>query len=321
MDSTEIVFPVDAGHLVEILNLILTECGITLNAEPRGNIYPTLDFYTHTVRILDVRSKIFADITLFASLYELVGVVHVIKVYTKVENVVIESIAQLVIHQTFGLWEGLCAIVCKIVAFWLAMAQSYRTVNAMIVQIPRETGLGIQETILLINIEALVVIAAALFVELIVNTVTFVLYVAILQVAKYIPVFVDVISGLYKGTTIKFRSIRIVVFILVGGHIFLANGVVGDVGNITEVIAIELLERHAADNIPCIVLVVHVPDKAVSVLAQSFLAHKVGLFHAIVSHSKLLQLVLKAELVIIAIAVGVVQRTGNAPIVVDVVSG
>ena len=74
-------------------------------------------------------------------------------------------------------------------------------------------------------------------------------------------------------------------------------------------IAVELLKRHAADNIPCIVLVVCIPDKTVSVLAQSFLAHEVGLFNAAVGHAKLLQLVLRTELVIIAVAVSIVQRT------------
>ena len=57
----------------------------------------------------------------------------------------------------------------------------------MAASMPRQTGLGIEEVILLVDVEALVVVAALLLVELVVDAVGLVAHMAVLNVGEGVP--------------------------------------------------------------------------------------------------------------------------------------
>ena len=92
-------------------------------------------------------------------------------------------------------------------------------------------------------------------------------------------------------------------------------------------VALETLQRQTADNVPVQVLEVDVPHHAVSILFQTLLADEVGAFQLAavtqgdVGQTKLTQLVVQTELVVVAVAVGVMQRTAHLPPWVDVPRG
>lgn len=50
----------------------------------------------------------------------------------------------------------------------------------------------------------------------------------------------------------------------------------GDIGKIAVVDALEGLEGSASDEVPVAVLIVGVPDQAIGVLREAFLAHEVS---------------------------------------------
>ena len=115
---------------------------------------------------------------------------------------------------------------------------------------------------------------------------------------------------------------RVVVAVVTVGQQTLAQLGMLYVGQVAEVVAVVVLYRQTADNIPCVVLVVDVPHQSVGVLLQPLLAHEVGLLHFVTlavleGQSIFGQLVVLAELLVVAVAVGVVQRGRCAPLVVD----
>ena len=99
-----------------------------------------------------------------------------------------------------------------------------------------------------------------------------------------------------------------------------------DVCQVSEVVAVVVLHGQSADDVPAVVLVVGVPYQTIGVLFQSFFADEVHLLMLLavavdeVLQSVFRQLVLVAELLVVAIAVGVVQRGCCGPVLVDVPS-
>ena len=94
---------------------------------------------------------------------------------------------------------------------------------------------------------------------------------------------------------------------------------VGDIGEVAPVAATELLEVQAADDIPVLILVVGVIYDTVSVLGQTLLAHEVRMFDGIavcilVDETKLRELAVALELLVVTISVGVVEGNVVAPV-------
>ncbi len=86
-------------------------------------------------------------------------------------------------------------------------------------------------------------------------------------------------------------------------------------------VAAELRDVHAADNVPFVVLEVHVVECAVVVLRKSFLSHEVGSRDGVALRvgcrkSEFLEFVLGTELEVITVAVGVVECGVMAPVFV-----
>ena len=96
-------------------------------------------------------------------------------------------------------------------------------------------------------------------------------------------------------------------------HQMPAQFLVLDIREVAEVIAVELLNGESADDVPVLVLIVHVAHQSVSVLCKSLLAYEVRLFQRgtvcerIVIQSEFLQFVVQSELLVVAVAVGVVE--------------
>ena len=87
------------------------------------------------------------------------------------------------------------------------MAQSHRSIDTMSIEIPRETGLRIQEVVLLIDIQRLVIVTTGIIVELIVDTICFVSNVTILDISKHIPLLTDMIGCLQEDVAIKLMGV------------------------------------------------------------------------------------------------------------------
>ena len=100
----------------------------------------------------------------------------------------------------------------------------------------------------------------------------------------------------------------------------------GSVSHIAEVVAVEVLQRETSDDIPRFVFVVGVPHQTVGVLRQALLTDKVCLLDLVAlsilhAQTKLREFVVGAELLVVAVAIGIVQRGGRRPVVVDIPRG
>ena len=77
------------------------------------------------------------------------------------------------------------------------MAQGQRTIDAVVVVAPRETGLWIQEVVLLVDVQIVLLdVAVGVGIVFIVVSVGLETDVAVLHVGKDVPLVVDVVGSL-----------------------------------------------------------------------------------------------------------------------------
>ena len=191
-----------------------------------------------------------------------------------------------------------------------------------------ETCFGVEEVVFLVDVEEVLVVEIGLLVvgKLVVIAVGLVAYVAILHIGKHAPCGCDGIGSLDVGIAVEFLRIGVVVLIVALRHEQTSQFVVREIGHVAEVVAREVLQAQPADDVPQLVFVVHIAHQSVDILFQSLLAHPVGTFHTVngivaelsVRQSEFLDFILGTELLVVAVAVGVVQRGGGVPVGVDV---
>ena len=118
------------------------------------------------------------------------------------------------------------------------------------------------------NVKLLVVVLAVFLVKFVVDAVGHVVHIAELKIAENTPSLCDVEGSFDKSATVQLAGVGVVVFMFVFAvaKVFLGHVGVGDVGDIAEVVAAEVLQRQAANDIPSFAFVVGVPNEAVSVL-------------------------------------------------------
>ena len=186
---------------------------------------------------------------------------------------------------------------------------------------PAQSGLGIDKVILAMHVKTLVAVGSvAIVIEAVVDTLCEEAHVTILHIGKGIPVGGDMVRALDEDALVALVGIGVVIGVFAIGQHLLTQLLVGHIGEVTEVIAFEVLERCSADDIPMLILIVGIPCDAVSVLCKAFLAHEIGLLELAavgmieVGESKLLQLVLIAELIIVAVPVGIVHGGCCGPV-------
>ena len=198
-----------------------------------------------------------------------------------------------------------------------------------------EAGFGVQEGVMLVDVERLVVVAAGIVVELVVDAVGLIADVAHLHIAEDVPMAVQMSQCLDEDVAVQLMGVRVVVLVVdveVCGSAVnlrvchpdepLLHYRMGRIGEVAEVVAVEVLHAESADDVPQLVLVVGTGHEAVGVLRQSLLTHEVGAFDVVAvqvlhAQSELRQFVVRTELLVVAVAVGVVQRGRSAPVVVD----
>ena len=148
---------------------------------------------------------------------------------------------------------------------------------------------------------------------------------AVLDVAKDVPGGGDVAGGLEEGADVALVGAAVVVLIASLGEDGLAQLRVCDVGEIAVVGGLEVLEGGSADDVPAAILVVGVPHHAVGVLGESLLSHEIGALEqgavgeGIVGEAELGELVAGAELLVVAVPMGVVDGSAGAPMGVDLI--
>ena len=109
-------------ELVEILDFIPAERGISLDGEPTQRHPRARELKAEAIAVFDVRGQRLADVAHCARLHKLVGVVHPIAVQRHAPRRRGEVVAQLVVGDALGLRCGIVAVVGVVVAFGLAMA-------------------------------------------------------------------------------------------------------------------------------------------------------------------------------------------------------
>ena len=131
-------------------------------------------------------------------------------------------------------------------------------------------------------------------------------------------------GALQEDVAVELVGIRVIVSVVALAHEHLAQDVVAQVSDVAEVVAAELLERRAADDVALCIAVVQRPQGTVVVLLQTFLAHPVGALHALqvgevgTGQTEFLHFVVVAKLLVVAVAVGVMERGRRLPVIVDV---
>lgn len=312
--------------LVEVLDLVLAQGGVGLDGQPFGGAHASLQLNAHAVRVLDIGGEGFADVADGTGLYKLVVVVHIVEVGASLEDASVVVVAQLIVEELLWLGEGIGAVVGEVVTLGLAVAHGHGGVDVVAVRVEGDAALGVEEGVLLVDVEFLVVVATLVVIELVVDAVGLVVHIAELHVAEDGPMVGKSVGRLDEDIAVELLCIGVVIFVVAIGEVFVSHALVGDIGHIAEVVALEVLGRDAADDVPVCILVTGEPHEAVGVLAESFLADEVGLFHliafsVIIGHAKLREFVVRTELLVVAVAVGVVQRGRGRPMLVDLPSG
>ena len=202
------------------------------------------------------------------------------------------------------------------------MAVGHRQVGVVPAVVPAHSALGVEKSVLLVDVERLVIKSRCVVVEFVVVTIDFITHKAELQVAEDVPLRVDVYGGFQKVAVVHLRGVRVVVSVAAACQVFFPYEGVAGVVEETEVAAVEPLDGASADEVDVLVLVVDGVHDAVGVLGGALLAHKVGTLDVVAvvvggGQSELAQLVVGPELLVVAVAVGVVGGGHHAQLVVD----
>ena len=87
-----------------------------------------------------------------------------------------------------------------------------------------------------------------------------------------------------------------------------------DIRKESVVVPVELLDGESSYDIPSVIFVIHASDHSVGVLGQSLPAHEVGLLQGRIGQAELLEFVVRAELLIVSVAVGVMCSQIDDPV-------
>ena len=82
------------------------------------------------------------------------------------------------------------------------MTHGLGEIEVMTVARPADARLGVEEMVVAVYVQALVVVAAVLLVELIVDAVRAVAYVTVLRITEQAPLIVELIRHLHIGTVV-----------------------------------------------------------------------------------------------------------------------
>ena len=123
--------------------------------------------------------------------------------------------------------------------------------------------------------------AVGIYIIAVVVAVSCVSYVTVLGIGKCVQALGDIESGLDVGAQVILGGIGIIVFVQAVGCNVLVQGIILDIGQVTEVVALELLQRYAAAQVKTVQCVNIIPDYTVGVLFQTFLADKIGLLYGV----------------------------------------
>ena len=326
---------VGLDDLVELLDVVTAQGGVTFDGKPAQRTPSRTQFHSHTIRVLDIRRQRLADIALGTRLHELVTISHVVGIDTCIECRSAVHITQFQVVQPFCFGGRVGSVVGEVVAFGFTMADGIAEVCAVAVLMERKSCFRVQEVVFLVDVETLIGIGSVgIGIELVVDTIGEIAYMSELDIAKDVKPVGDVEGSLCICTHVALLGIAVVVFqfsLFCRPTVAELRWLISDdrghrrvgVGEVAEVVALEVLDRCTAKHVPAVVCIVHVPHHPVGVLAQSFLADEVAPLHSlairinIVGKSELLQFVLVAELVVVSISVGIVYGGVGAPVVVD----
>ena len=326
---------------VEILDFIGTQRGVSLHREPRRSHPRGGQFHAEPITRLDVCREFLADVAHLSRLHELVGVVHIIDIRANVPFRRRELIAQFVVGDALGLRRRIVAVVGEIVALRLAVTRGNRAIDAVSALVPRESGLRVEKVVFFVDVEVVFRVSSVVVVdEFVVVAVGFVVHITKLHIGENLPLRREVVGGFQINVSVEFSGIGIVIFVVYIEVIrvaaidfgmaepdeMLPDERIGSVSEIAEVISRKILNRQTADDVPIPILVIHIPNEAVSVLRQPFFSHEIAAFHLLIidrerRQTEFREFVVGSELVVVAVAVGVVKRGGGRQVRIDVPRG
>ena len=237
-----------------------------------------------------------------------------------------------------GLRRRIASVVGEVVALRLAVAHRDRGVGPMGAGCVAETELRVEEIVLLVYVKTLVLVRSVLlFDELVVDSVRVVVHVPVLEVGEDGEVIAEPLGGLHESAVVILSSVGVIVGVAavveVGviqagkGRILLYDLWIGHISQVAEMVAPEHLGGQTSDHVPAVVVVVDVIDKTGGVLLQTLLADKIRTLYGVAlgvregSKAELGEFVVRTELIVVAVAVGVVEGKCGLKALVDVPGG
>ena len=141
------------------------------------------------------------------------------------------------------------------------MAEGIGGIQAMLSQSIAQSGLRIEEVVLLVYVQSLVGIMGIFCLDkLIVDTICLVADMAVLQVGKGFQSFGQGEGAFQISTVVSFVGVRVIIGIELSViHVMIAQILVGDIGKFSEMVAGKLLQGDAAQEVQTITFVVGIP--------------------------------------------------------------
>ena len=141
------------------------------------------------------------------------------------------------------------------------MAEGIGGIQAMLSQSIAQSGLRIEEVVLLVYVQSLVGIMGIFCLDkLIVDTICLVADMAVLQVGKGFQSFGQGEGAFQISTVVSFVGVRVIIGIgLSVIHVMIAQILVGDIGKFSEMVAGKLLQGDAAQEVQTMAFVVGIP--------------------------------------------------------------
>ena len=317
MDDADAVVPV-FGILVKVQEAAAAQGGVALQRQPGGNVHTSRKLHAGAVGVRDVGCQRFANVAHFSGLYQLILVAHIIEVGAEAEGGAIVLIASFKVKQALCARSRVFAVVREVVALRLTMAHRSGGEQLVGSGSEGETGLGVEEIVGLIHVQYMLGGSAVLVVNVfVVVAVRLVVDAAVLDIAKGAEFVRQRVGSLHKSAAVKLGSIGIVILVIIADAA--GEFLVGDICQVSEVIAKELLYGESCHGVPAFAVVTEVGNEAESVLAKAFLAHEIALGHLLavlayeIGNTILDQFVLVAEFIVVTVSVGVMGNCGKAP--------
>ena len=305
------------AHIV--LDAVARQRGVHVPAQPVGEAVARHQFHTHAVTVGDVLCHQFADLVDFAVEHQLVLVLHVVEVDPGGETAAAQFVAGLPVIEFLARGMLHQRTVVVVVARGLLLGHGKRGIEAVVlVHLPVQTRLGVEEVKRLVDVQHLQVLGAGGPVPLVVIAPHAIADVAVLQVGIGAQATRNHVVTLDVDVEVVLAGI-VAVILVVGCQ---RTGVVLDPDDLAVVVVSVAVDAATQCGCQALAGVLQREHPAAKAAVQAFLAHQARLLaRALGRHHGLQAILLERARVlvflVVAVAVGIVQRHVEFPLGVE----